>query len=155
MSSWTISTITATKYSGYIWGIAIFQFLGIPQMQIAILWVLMIFDFFTGVWKAYRLNKQEITSHSAWLGAMKKVWTFILIFSLALVMKALELEPDWYIKTVISILIMSEFYSIIQNLYAMRTGKVIPEFDAISLLLKFIWEWVKNWLEKNLTNKGK
>lgn len=33
---------------------------------------------------------------------------------------------------------MAEGYSTIQNIYAIRTGKILPEFDVISLLIKNI-----------------
>lgn len=155
MSTWTITTITTMKYTWYASAFIVFEFLDIPQMQIWILGALMVFDFITGVWKQFRLNRRLITSHEAWLWLMKKIWSFILIFSLALVIKWMELEADWYVKWAISILIVAEFYSIIQNIYIMRTWKVVAEFDAISIFLKLLWEFVRKRIEKFLSNKIK
>jgi phage-related holin len=143
MSTWTLETITTAKYLWYFSIMSLFWYLDIPQTQILILWVLMILDFFTWVWKQFRFDKKEITSHRAWLWAVKKVWSFTLILSIALVIKALELEADWYIKSVISIFIVSEFYSITQNIYAIRTWIILPEFDVISIFIKSIWEIIK------------
>lgn len=148
MSSTTITAITYAKYSWYASALIVFEFLDIPQMQVWILWCLMILDFITGVCKQFRLDRKLITSYRAWLWAMKKMWTFILIISLALVLKALELEAGWYLKASISILIMAEFYSIIQNIYTLRTWKIVPEFDAISIFLRMLWEFVKAKIEK-------
>jgi hypothetical protein len=38
---------------------------------------------------------------------------------------------------------MAEAYSIIQNIYTMRTGLVLPEYDVISILLKKLSEFIK------------
>jgi len=153
MSSWTLTAITTAKYTWYASALMIFEYLDIPQMQIWILAILMIFDFFTWVAKQFRVNRKDITSHRAWLWVMKKTSSFIIIMSLALVIKAMWLEADWYVKWVIWILIMAEFYSIIQNVYTLRTWVVLPEFDAISILLKKIWDLVKNQIEKSLNTK--
>jgi phage-related holin len=148
MSSTTITAITYTKYSWYASTLIVFEFLDIPQMQVWILWCLMILDFITWVCKQFRLDRKLITSYRAWLWAMKKMGTFIIIASLALVLKALELEAEWYLKASVSILIMAEFYSIIQNIYTLRTWKIVPEFDAISIFLRMLWEYVKSKIEK-------
>lgn len=153
MSSEAITVVTTAKYTWYASALIVFEYLNIPQIQIGILWILMIFDFMTWVGKQFRLDKKQITSHQAWLWLMKKIWSFILIFSLALVLKAMELEADWYIKWAISILIVAEFYSIIQNLYTMRTWKIVAEFDAISIFLKMMWDFVKKQIENTLSNK--
>jgi phage-related holin len=148
MSSTTITAITYTKYSWYASTLIVFEFLDIPQMQVWILWCLMILDFITWVCKQFRLDRKLITSYRAWLWAMKKMGTFIIIASLALVLKALELEAEWYLKSSVSILVMAEFYSIIQNIYTLRTWKIVPEFDAISIFLRMLWEHVKSKIEK-------
>lgn len=47
----------------------------------------MIIDFITGVGKQYRINPKKITSHAAWIGAIKKIATLIAVFSIALIFK--------------------------------------------------------------------
>ena len=37
---------------------------------------------------------------------------------------------------------MAEGYSIIQNIYAFRTGKILPEYDVISTLLKKLGDFI-------------
>lgn len=46
---------------------------------------------------------------------------------------------------------MSEFYSIIQNVYAIRTGIILPEYDAISIALKKLSQFVEDMIEKLTT----
>lgn len=50
-----------------------------------------------------------------------------------------------------SILIMAEFYSIIQNVYAVRTGIMLPEYDAISIALKRLTGFIQDFIEKLTT----
>jgi len=50
-----------------------------------------------------------------------------------------------------SILIMAEFYSIIQNVYAVRTGVILPEYDAISIALKRLTGVIQDFIEKLTT----
>jgi len=38
---------------------------------------------------------------------------------------------------------MAEGYSTIQNVYAIRTGKILPEFDVVSILIKGLGDFFK------------
>jgi toxin secretion/phage lysis holin len=127
--------------------VALFEYLRIPQEQITILATLMIIDFITGVGKQYRIDRHKITSHAAWIGAMKKVATLTAVLSIALIFKGIKLDGSAWINGALAIFIMSEGYSIIQNIYAIRTGKILPEFDAISLLIKSFGDFIKYRIE--------
>lgn len=142
-SSW----IALAKTSWYIGAVAIFQYLNIPSEQLGILGTLMLIDFVTGVWKQFRIDPREIKSHLAWLWAMKKIATLMSVLVIALVLKGLGIWEERYIISVLGIFIMAEGYSTIQNVYAIRTGKILPEFDVISLIIKTIWEYFKNKIE--------
>jgi hypothetical protein len=74
---------------------------------------------------------------------MKKVGTLIVVLSIALILKGLEIDESQYIKGVLSIFIAAEGYSTLQNVYAIRTGKLLPEFDVISLILKALGDYIK------------
>ena len=60
----------------------------------------------------------------------------------------LKIDPEYYVQTVLSVLIMAEFYSIIQNVYAVRTGVILPEYDAISIALKRLTGVIQDFIEK-------
>lgn len=79
---------------------------------------------------------------------MKKVASLVFLFSGGLVLIAFSMNPSWYVNTVLSILIMAEFYSIIQNVYAIRTGIILPEYDAISLALKKLSAFIEKYIDK-------
>lgn len=52
------------------------------------------------------------------------------------------MPPEHVLEWGLSILIMAEGYSIIQNIYAFRTGKILPEYDVISTLLKKLGDFI-------------
>lgn len=147
-TSATATAVGAAKLSGYIGAIAIFEYLNIPQDQLCILSVLLVLDFVMGVAKQLRVDKSKLTSHEAGIGALKKIAVVVALFAIALVIKGVGLDGTAYLKGVLGILIASEGYSIIQNIYAVRTGKILPEFDVISLLLKSLGEFMRYQIEK-------
>ena len=63
----------------------------------------------------------------------------------------LKIDPEYYVQTVLSVLIMAEFYSIIQNVYAVRTGIILPEYDVISIALKRLTGVIQDFIEKLTT----
>ena len=63
----------------------------------------------------------------------------------------LKIDPEYYVQTVLSVLIMAEFYSIIQNVYAVRTGVILPEYDVISIALKRLTGVIQDFIEKLTT----
>lgn len=63
----------------------------------------------------------------------------------------LKIDPEYYVQTVLSVLIMAEFYSIIQNVYAVRTGVILPEYDVISIALKRLTGVIQDFIEKITT----
>lgn len=149
------SIIWNLKLIWYWASVAVFQYLSIPTEQFWILAVLMIIDFITWVWKQFRIDRKEIKSHIAWLWAMKKIATLLVVLSIWLVMKWLSIEEHKYVEAVLAIFIMSEWYSTLQNIYAIRTGKILPEFDVISIAIKTIWEYFKLKIENMVKNQPK
>lgn len=132
--------MTELKIPWYIAIVFIFEYLDIKGAQVSILSILMIIDTISWVAKQYRLNKNKITSHNAWKWIQKKVLTIMFLFSFALMFKWIEVDWTTYIKTILSLLIVSEFYSICQNVYSFRTWEKVNEYDAVSLIIKFIWQ---------------
>jgi phage-related holin len=142
--------IATTKISWYIGAIAFFEYLNIIDTQFYILWILMIIDFIAWISKQYVLDKSGITSKQAWLWLIKKVLVLMVFLSIALMFKWLDLDSEAYLKAIASILIMAETYSIIQNAYTVRSWKELPEFDAVSLLLKKMGEIIESYLKNKI-----
>ena len=78
---------------------------------------------------------------------MKKVATLMSILSIALILKGIGIDDHKYVTSVLGIFIMAEGYSTIQNIYAIRTGKILPEFDVLSLIIKTIGEFFRDRIE--------
>lgn len=112
--------------------------------------MLMFIDTITGVAKAYTVNPQMITSHALGKGILKKFITVILVYTLAILGLGVGIPPEHFMEWGLSILIMSEGYSALQNIYAVRTGKVLPEYDVISIIIKKLGLTIKEKLD-NLT----
>lgn len=148
VTSWIMEWL---KTFGYALSIFSFDYLWIPDKQLTILWVLMCIDVITGVGKAYWIDPRSITSHALRIGVLKKFLTVILVYTLALVGKGENIPPADFMEWWLSILIMAEWYSAIQNIYAVRTGKVLPEYDVISIILKKLGDFLKEKLD-NATN---
>lgn len=150
---WTWSVISTIKTTWYVSAILVFESLDIPQSQATILAILMVLDFCVWIGKRLRIDPKRITSHRAWVWVMKKVSTFIVLWAVALMFKWIWVEAQEYINWFLAILIMAETYSVIQNVYAIRTGHILPEYDVISLLLKQIGLMIEKKLNTLDSNK--
>lgn len=113
------------------------MYTGLPAEPAAILAVLMCIDFVAGVSRARTLG-EAVTSHRIKVGTISKCGVMTVPLVLALAAKGLGVDFNWIVGWSVSLLILSESYSIIANVYAIRTGKIAPEWDAISLILSKI-----------------
>ena len=113
------------------------MYTGLPAEPAAILAVLMCIDFVAGVSRA-RVIGEPVTSHRIKVGTISKCAVMTVPLVLALAAKGMGADFNWIVGWAISVLILSESYSIIANVYTIRTGKIAPEWDAISLILSKI-----------------
>ena len=113
------------------------MYTGLPAEPAAILAVLMCVDFVAGISKS-RVTGIPVTSHRIKVGTISKCGVLTVPLVMALTAKGLGVEFNWIVSWSISVLILSESYSIIANVFAIRTGKIAPEWDAVSLILSKI-----------------
>jgi len=144
-------SIASIKTIWYVAVTSMLVYLNIPQESLWVLASLMIIDTITGIAKQYKVERIGITSKRMTTGIITKFVTFLCLLSGGIVINYFDLDPKYYIQTVMSILIMAEFYSIIQNVYAVRTGVILPEYDAISIALKKITGFIQEFIEKLTT----
>lgn len=148
------TTITVLKYIGYWCAVTLFNYLHIPNLEFSILALLMVIDFLSWVSKQIRLNPQELTSHKAWLWIQKKVWTLASVIVIALMLSVISFWwTEKYITSFIALLVMSETYSILQNIYIIRTWEKITEYDVVSRVIRWVWDIIANAIEKTLESK--
>lgn len=121
---------------------AFFSFFGILAIPLALLIPCNIIDYFTGL-AASKVNGQKITSDKSFIGIVKKVMMYILIFvgfgidrMISYVAVTLHIEmkfPLLFAAMIASWLVIDELISITENCEA--TGVVIP---ILSPILRFI-----------------
>lgn len=116
---------------------SILTFLGLNAETFFLFSVLLLLDFITGVGKARALN-HNITSDKMKYGIISKMSLVIIPLVLGIAAKATQMPSENILFIGMNILILSETYSIIGNVYAMRTKDELPEYDALSLLGKKI-----------------
>ena len=108
---------------------------GLPAEPAAILAVLMCIDFVAGISRSHALG-EPVTSHKMKVGAVTKCGVMTVPLVMALTAKGLGADFNWLVSWTVSVFILSETYSIIANIYTARTGVILPEFDAVSAILK-------------------
>ena len=108
---------------------------GLPVEPAAILGILMGIDFIAGVGAARKLGL-VVSSQRMRVGVISKFGVLTIPLVMALTAKGLGADLNWLVNWSISLFILSESYSIIANIYAYKTGKVVPEFDAVAAVLK-------------------
>lgn len=119
----------------YIPCIPILSWLDVPKEPMAVLAILLMIDYVTGVLKVFIL-KGSIKSYRAVAGLMTKASILLLVFALALMAKGLDLDFKLYLSLFVSALIISETYSIFGNVYSCITREEIEEFDAVAMVIK-------------------
>lgn len=126
----------ATFTSLLLWPIL---YVGLSPEIVSIYAILIFIDIFTGITASYLDDKKKIKSQAMIRWIATKMGLFMLPFIIALVVKWLWgdgvelLSP--MVAVTLSVLIASEAYSIIGNIYNIKTWKKVPEFDAIEAVM--------------------
>ena len=110
--------------------------INIPVTSFYTLTLLMIFDFILGIGKSYRMCI-PITSYRIKLGIISKLGMLIIVISFGFVAthSGIVIENmQAYLQWVLALFMLSELYSIVSNVYAMKKGEELPEFEVLSLL---------------------
>lgn len=131
---------------------AFFIAIGFPEQtawSITMLTILMLIDFVTGILASGKIDGiNSITSKRMTAGAISKLIIILIPFVVIATGKGISLDLMPYTQGILSILILSEAYSIFGNMQSYRCGKRIPEIDAISFVLKSIRKMMLSLLEK-------
>lgn len=133
-TGWMISSV-----AGGIWLAAFLEYFHLSWEVAAIFFSLLLLDFIFWISDAYIKDKQSVTSKKAWRGLAKKVSKLCLPLIVVLVLKGVGFDNlEMVTTTIMSILIITEWYSIIWHIYTINTGKELSEIDAFELLLDVI-----------------
>ena len=96
----------------------------------------MILDVITGVSRAF-CNDGGPSIKSAILrkGLLAKFLLFSGLFSMALTAKGLGYDSTVYAQGIINVIMIGELFSILGNIYSIKTGEPKMEFDALAWML--------------------
>ena len=108
----------------------------IPIASFLTLTILMVIDVVVGLGRSYRLQI-PITSYRIKLGVISKLGVLLIVLSFGLAFTHSGLVIDdlkEYIQLILWLFILSELYSIVSNVYAIKTGDNLPEVEVLSLI---------------------
>lgn len=126
---------TQIKNLGYV----IAAILGIKYDAVVAFSFLMVIDVITGVLASASIDGwRSITSKRLSFGVISKLLLLFIPVSIALAGKVVGEDFSVLVRSSVSILAVAESYSIIGSIYAVKHGQRVPEFDAISVILKKI-----------------
>ncbi len=120
-------------------------------MSTTILFFLMCIDMATGIVSTGTIEGwAKIKSRVAIAGLLSKLMVLLIPLVIALVGSGLHQDLTLIAVGAVYILILSEAYSVLGNIQAIRAGKKVTEFDAVSMLLKSIRKMFMKMLKNNL-----
>lgn len=111
----------------------IMAYLGINGEAYFLLAVLLFIDYITGIMKAKSLG-HCITSNKMKYGVISKFSLLFIPVILAIGAKAVGADFKTILTVGINILVLSEVYSVIGNVYSIRTKQELPEYDAVAMI---------------------
>ena len=148
-----ISTFKLTTLSRNISYLSAFIIgLGLDFNSVVILAYLMVFDIVIGVLRSILIHGgNSFRSRLLTQGIISKLLVLFIPIILVYIGKGARMNFVPIADGMVSILVLSEGYSIFGHIQSIRIGKDVKEFDAISMVLGN----VRSVLEKILTNSSK
>lgn len=138
---WETSTTGAiASVAGGIWLASILNYFQVSWEVLIILSVMLALDYIFWIADAYLEDRQQVTSTKMRRWLLKKMTRWMLPLIVVAILRGVGAGELETVSTVIfSILIITEWYSIIWHIYSINSDwKKIPEIDAMEMLLQFI-----------------
>ena len=148
-----MTTSATIKLFSYPAAVMVFGYLGLDSEQMHILALLLAVDVITGIVREFAIDPSKFSSKVGIIGMLSKLLTFTLPMVIALVGKGIGLDMAEFISVAISTLIVYEGWSILSNIGQIRAkDRTIPEYDAISFLIKKTQDFFKKILSVLMDN---
>lgn len=145
MTWWFSTTGAIVSVAWWITLASILEYFNLSWEVAAIFVALLALDFIFWIWDAYITDRNSVTSEKAWHWVVKKICKLCLPLIVVLVLRGVGFENlEMVVTTIISILIITEGYSIVGHIYSLSAWKTIPEIDAMAMLVEFI-VWIFKW----------
>ena len=142
---WETSTTGAVvSVAGGFWLATILEYFWISWEVLAILSILLALDYIFGVLDAYLMDRTSVTSTKMWRGLAKKLTRWMLPMIVIIILKWVGAEDIDLASTIVfSILIITEWYSIVWHFVSINSWTQVPEIDATKILFEFISNLLK------------
>ena len=138
------------------WGVGLgvmLEYFWMTQETLIILTVMLLLDWIFWVTNAYIQGTLQSKLMVTWL--VKKLTRWLLPFIVIAVLRWAGFEKvDLISTTLLSILIVAEWYSVIGHIYSINYKQSLPEIDALKMLFEWIGKLFK-WKLDDLTPKDK
>lgn len=122
---------------------------GINAYVLSILLLFMILDMILGVVKSHTVTGLKPSSDVAKKGVLTKMIMFIIPVVSGFIWSVFDKDDALKIINLqLTALMVAEGYSNIANAYAIHTGELLTEFDAVSFVFKKVAQKIKGLLEK-------
>lgn len=149
--TWAVGTVV--WWTAIAW---ILDWLGMNQMAIIVYAVLLLIDFFFWVLDAYMIERTSVTSNTAWKWFIRKMVRLTLPFLIVLVLKGAGIENvKLIVDSIISIMVLTEWYSILWHVVSIDQWKQLPEIDAFEMLCKWIAWFISKGIKDKIPDEDK
>ena len=134
----------------------VFVYFGVNQEIFVILCSLLFLDGFLGGWKSHVLKNIKPEKYTEWKwnrfwwGISEKLLIAMIPFVVGALAITMSYDGKFLVDSCIKIMVVSETYSVLGNMYAIRNKKDVKRLDAISLLLQSIRGSLHLWLQSTL-----
>lgn len=129
----------------------VFAYLWIDHEVFFLYTFLLFIDFLTGFVKSIILK--TTSSRRALRGFLSKFMLLFMILSIWVFGKINEYDMSYILSGAFFSLSLAELYSIIGNIYQIRTGKKIKEYDAVAKILSYFLSFISKRLDRIIEDK--
>jgi toxin secretion/phage lysis holin len=124
------------------------NYIEVKKDIVLLLAFLIVLDYITGIWKAWKFNI-KITSKRSSRGILEKMILLIIPLLIGAVSKILGYSVATLVQPVFAMICLSELYSIIGNLTCIYSGENKEELDAVTYVLKKIKDMIFKKIDNN------
>ena len=146
---------TAFKNSSYVLAfIASSEYFGLAPESVGVLAALIVLDIATGIAKSGILyGWRSVCSSRLASGTLAKMLLLLVPMSLALAGRGVGIDLTMIAQSAITVLVLSQVYSIIGNIHAVQTRTDKNEFDAVAFIMHGVRDFLECFMEKNSIEK--
>ena len=120
----------------------VFAYLSMDIETTLLLVILMLIDSILGAMKSYRLG-YKVKRSIFWWGISTKIIFILIPVVLAMAGKTIEYDFSIIVKIVMVVMVISEVYSILGNIYSIKNKEEVEKIDAISIVIKKLRDLIK------------